>query len=381
MSLQTPFFAPIDDDAALGWVQGPTASRSWAHTILLTAAQAGLDAAALLRHAGLPPGLAEAERWPIDDITRLWRAAAALTGDRAFGLRVGAQVGPASFNVVGYLVQSAATLREALGLVQRFQRLISDGGRFQMLSVGEHVWLIYHPMQGDLAFSPHQIEAVLAAVVSFGRWVTGGRFEALQVQFAHGALAPMEAYQAALGCTPRFGEAFNGMLLPHRMLDAPLPQADAQLARVHTDHAQARLQALEAASAAGAGVSHPEQVLSALRRWLLSRLPLGLPGRAEAAAALGLSDRRLRRLLQRQGVHFSALLDEVRCQMCCDALRQGTALAAVAPRLGFGDAAALHRAFVRWTGQTPGRWRETQRQADARGSELQVVDEAGGPQA
>lgn len=366
MSLQTP---------SSPGPSGPTASRSWVQTILSAGQQAGFSPAALLRHAGLAPDLEAAERWPIDDITRLWRAAAALTGDRAFGLKAGAQVRPASFNVVGFLLQSAATLREALVLVQRFQRLISDGGRFQMLSVGEHAWLIYHPMQGDLAFSPHQIEAVLAAVVSFGRWITGGRFQAAQVQFAHAALGPIEVHQAALGCPVAFGEAFNGMLLSHGLLDAPLPQADALLARVHTEHAQSRLQALEAATAAGVAAQTPERLLQRLRAWMQERLAQGAPGRAEAAAALGLSERRLRRLLQHHGLHFSAVLDEVRCQLCCDALRQGTALAPLAPRLGFGDAAALHRAFVRWTGQTPGRWRE------GRGSELQVVDQPGGPQA
>ena len=85
-------------------------------------------------------------------------------------------MGPASFNVVAFIVQSAATLRQALSVVQKYQSLISDGGRFQLLPGPTAGWLVYRPRQGDLAFSPHQIEAVLAAVVSATRWLSPNPF-------------------------------------------------------------------------------------------------------------------------------------------------------------------------------------------------------------
>ena len=56
-------------------------------------------------------------------------------------------MGPASFNVVAFIVQSAATLRQALSVVQKYQSLISDGGRFQLLPGPTASWLVYHPRQ------------------------------------------------------------------------------------------------------------------------------------------------------------------------------------------------------------------------------------------
>ena len=67
---------------------------------------------------------------------------------------------------MGFIVQSAATLRRAVSAAQKYQSLISDGGRLQLLPVADSCWLIYRPRQGQLAFSPQQIEAVLAAVMS-----------------------------------------------------------------------------------------------------------------------------------------------------------------------------------------------------------------------
>src|SRR3990167_938969 len=156
---------------------------SWVNTVIAAAARLGVGQTALLSAAGIPLASMARERWPIDDITRLWRAAERCTGDASFGLKAGALVGPASLNVVSFLLQSSPTLREALAQLQKYQRLISDGGRVQILAGDNASWLVYHPRQGELAFSPHQIEAVLAAVVTFAGWVTGMALRPRRVQF------------------------------------------------------------------------------------------------------------------------------------------------------------------------------------------------------
>lgn len=122
---------------------------SWVNTVLGEAQRQGLAPEVLLAHAGIPLDDIKAERWPIDHITRLWRAAASLTQDAGFGLKAGSQVGPASFNVVSFILQSSPTLRESFAVVQKFQRLISDGGRFQMIAGEQASWVVYHPRQGS----------------------------------------------------------------------------------------------------------------------------------------------------------------------------------------------------------------------------------------
>src|SRR5690606_26698463 len=150
--------------------------------------------------AGIPLAELQRERWPIDHITRLWRAAEHCSGDPAFGLKAGAGVSPASVNVVSFALQSAATLRQALTMVQKYQRLISDGGRFQILSGEGASWVVYHPRQGELAFSPYQIEAVLAAAVTLSGWITGNSMKPLRVQFSQAQLAAHKEYQQVFAC-------------------------------------------------------------------------------------------------------------------------------------------------------------------------------------
>ena len=325
-----------------------TVSMGWVGTVLAAAERQGVARGALLAQAGIAPEELTAERWPIDHITRLWRAAVHCTQDAGFGLKAGAGVGPASFNVVSYLLQSAPTLRAALALVQKYQRLISDGGRFQTITGPEACWVVYHPRQGALAFSPHQIEAVLAAVVVFARWVTGSALRPQRVQLSQARIGPLAGYREVFQCPVDFEQAFSGVLLANAQLDAPLPQANAQLAQAHHQQAAARLAAL----------SRQDGLEQTLRVWIASQLQGQAPARAQAARALGLSERTLARRMRAEGLSYSALLDGVRRDAALQAVAQTTrALSDIALALGYAEPSVFTRAFRRWTGATPGQWR------------------------
>lgn len=324
-------------------------SLSWVNTVLTAAQRHGLTVEQLLAHADLNASQLEQTRWPIDDITRLWRAAAELTDDPGFGLKAGQLVGPASFNVVSFILQSSSTLRDAIAMVQQFQRLISDGGRFQILAADEKSWLIYHPQQGELAFSPHQLEAVLSAVVTFSRWVLDESVHPTRVQFVHSQLGPLALYQQVFQTQVAFNQAFSGLQLDNALLDRPLPQADAQLATLHREYAAARLAALSTAPDFQAQV----------REWLANRLAQGVPPRTQAAQHFRLSERVFARRLQAQGFSYTQLIDAVRKDRACAMVAEkNNAFVSIAHVLGFSEASAFNRAFKRWTGCSPGDWRE-----------------------
>jgi AraC-like DNA-binding protein len=86
-------------------------------------------------------------------------------------------------------------------------------------------------------------------------------------------------------------------------------------------------------------------------------------GRAElarVARALDTSARTLQRRLAGQGVTWSALVEETRRDLArAYLLDRSLSLEEVALLVGYADPSGFHRAFARWTGQTPGGWRET----------------------
>lgn len=95
--------------------------------------------------------------------------------------------------------------------------------------------------------------------------------------------------------------------------------------------------------------------LSALvRRAIASSLARGTPTINQAATAAGMSVRTLQRRLDRLGVTYSELLEEVRFTTACRLLEQRElSLAEIALALGYSDPANFVRAVRRWTGEKP----------------------------
>jgi AraC-like DNA-binding protein len=325
---------------------------SWVRAVLGAAAREGVDQPSLLGRAGLVATDLAGDRWPVDHITRLWRAAAELTQDPSFGLETGSQVEPASLNVVSFILQTSPTLRDAVGIVQKYQRLISDGGRLQLLPGASASWLVYHPCQGQLRFSEHQIEAVLAAVVGVARWVTQRSPAPMLARFEHDRLGPLAGYRRAFACPVEFGQAYNGLLLDNTLLDQALPQADSRLAHLHDDYAAQRLQAL----------SPRAGLVEALHSWLAANFGPPLPTRGRAAGAFGMTERTLARRLHELGASFTGILDDVRREHALMQVgRTNRPLSEIACGLGFTDISPFYRAFRRWVGTSPVAWRDARR--------------------
>ncbi|MFP3182186.1 MAG: AraC family transcriptional regulator ligand-binding domain-containing protein [Paraburkholderia sp.] len=247
-------------------------------------------------------------------------------------------------------VSAGAQVRAALMGVRKYQSLISDGGRLQLLGGTGSSWLICHPVQGNLAFSPHQIEAALSAMVTAVHWVHPDPAPPQRVYFSHERLGPLAGYRKIFRCPVEFQQAYNGLLVDNAVLDCPLPQGNAQLSHIHEQLASNRLQTMQSSQAAN----------EALLAWLHAHIGPPLPTRAEAAAAFGLTERTLARRLQSLGTSFTELLDAVRCDIAMQQVRETNRLLTdIAHDLGFAGLSPFHRAFRRWTGSGPGQWRRS----------------------
>ena len=84
----------------------------------------------------------------------------------------------------------------------------------------------------------------------------------------------------------------------------------------------------------------------------------GFPNLEQITEKLHMSDRTLKRQLAAEGTSFSAILEEVRHRQAIALLsRSDFTLDRISECLGYSDVANFNRAFRRWTGKTPGKWR------------------------
>ena len=104
----------------------------------------------------------------------------------------------------------------------------------------------------------------------------------------------------------------------------------------------------------------PDETFAArVRHVLIEELRRGEPTLDRLAARLRMSERTMQRRLSQQGTSLQALLDEVRHDLSLRHLGESReSIAEIAFLLGFSEVSAFHRAFKRWTGSTPGAYRQ-----------------------
>lgn len=138
-----------------------------------------------------------------------------------------------------------------------------------------------------------------------------------------------------------------GIAYPAALDGTPLPEANPILFKMYTSIAD-KLSLMLAEE-----VTLQERVL----RWLWAYTP---PlSRGEVAELLAMSERNLTRQLNVEGTSFSQLLAKVQVERAGNLLRNpALSVAEIGYRLGYAEPAAFTRAFTRWTGQSPLKWRQ-----------------------
>jgi len=109
-------------------------------------------------------------------------------------------------------------------------------------------------------------------------------------------------------------------------------------------------------------LSRDDTTADGVRRVLWQEMAAGNPAIGTVAARLGLSGRSLQRRLSEEGTSFKEVLDSFRRGIARRLLSErDVAVYEVAYLLGYSDPSAFHRAFRRWHGDSPRRFRSSQR--------------------
>lgn len=271
-----------------------------------------------------------------------------LSGEPALGLLVGHHLGVQAHGSLGYAAMSSRSVREVLALLQRYL-----GIRIALISltVDERpaevrVVLTELLPLGDLRAMV--LEGVLSTVKTVLDDVSTGACEVRAVCFPFADPGYREQAEELLRSRVQYDAGWAGLVLPRRMLDLRLKMSDPRAFRLAEDLCQRQLLALEQSRS---WVARVQRVLLETR--------VGFPSLDETARRLHVTPRTLHRRLVAEGSSFRAVLDALRLQGAVEQLTAGHAsIQEVAYILGYSDPANFGRAFRRWTGMSPSRYRE-----------------------
>jgi AraC-like DNA-binding protein len=309
----------------------------------------GADPNRVLAAAGVAPeALRNPEnRMPFQDVGRLLDEAVAATGCAHLGVLVGLRGGLHSLGLVGRLMATAPTVRDAvLDLCVNQVRFIEGAVTYFTVQGGVGLWgyaVQAPPLRGIAAI----LDGAVGIAVSMIGQLSGLRGE--QARFGHAAPGDARALRAALGIPCVFDAEQTCLVLPPDLLAAPVRSADPVLRRMlqrEVSEYWARTQ---------------PPIAEQARRALAAHVTAGEPTLEALAATLGLGPRTLNRRLQAEGTTFRAVLDRTRHDVACQLLRTTRMpVTEIGMALGYATPPGFVRAFRRIAGQPPSDWRRAQ---------------------
>jgi len=299
--------------------------------------------------------LLDPEGWlPETIVPAIWRLLAKACPGRAISLEM-AKVAPLSmFGPLAYSCRHAPNLRKLLENFVRYRIVMSDRLHMELEEAPDEVWMrVHHPMDafdGGLA-----AEMGLALSTRFGRTYMNADERGLRrVELAHAPHGPKTAYEEFFRVPVVFEQPSNALVFEPRSLEQTPKQADPNLFRFiqdHLDQVRARLT-----------TDTKADPLSEIRDAITHNAERSEYGAEALARRVGMSLRKLQRIVADHDTSVRALLEEVREANAHQLLGdRRLSIEEVSFLLNYSDDRAFRRAFKRWTGTTPAQVRRAQR--------------------
>jgi len=206
-------------------------------------------------------------------------------------------------------------------------------------------------IQGPLRRMPRQLcEATLATMFMLVRELTEEhQSTALRVCFQHDAPADLSLHHEIFGCELHFGCDQNGFLFDARHLDAPIVGRLAKFRGIFNAYVKAQIRKL---------TTRDMSVRTAVYAAIANMTGTEVCTAERIAELLGMSEKKMQRLLRAEGTSFRAEATRVREDLSADMLVKTTLpIGEIAVILGYSSNAAFTLAFTKMTGQSPSQYR------------------------
>jgi AraC-like DNA-binding protein len=268
------------------------------------------------------------------------------TGCEHFGLLVGAQVGGSHLGIAGHMLRFAPDVGTALHDLVYHLDLHDRGGIPTFMTHGSVALLGYAILQTEVEATAPIYDLAIAIACNILRDLCGENWNPAEVLLARRQPGDVTPYRRFFRAPLRFDADQSAVMFPNHWLARPLPGADPLLHR----HLMEEADKLR--------VHHAADLVGEVHQTLRQSLQNQMSSLTEVARQLGVHERTLNRRLRAEGTTFQHELDAVRYAVTRHFLTESSmTLNEIALALNYADASAFSRAFKRWSGVTPGRWR------------------------
>ncbi|MBK8969845.1 MAG: AraC family transcriptional regulator [Hahellaceae bacterium] len=267
------------------------------------------------------------------------------------GLLMGKNIHITHFGLPGYAVMTAPKLETALALCVHFEKLASENrrGSSRFYKEGDYGIAEFYSISPYNDYNYFVVDCILSGWLTLAQWLTrtSPLLDHVQIEFDEPAYSSF--YRQIFGCPVRFRQPRNALVFKPKALE--LGVAYAQPA----SHQAALTLCNQALLAIRASMPIEDKV----RQLLMAQPQLTTTQVDRVAEQLGLSPWTLQRQLKNRRTSVSLIADDIRREMALTYLTRTTlTVSEIAFELGYRTQPSFFRAFKRWVGMSPERYRQ-----------------------
>jgi len=256
-----------------------------------------------------------------------------------------------SFDLMCELILPSATLGEALSKGVRFFNAVSDDIHFELRENGRLAALHIELAEPEMDRLHFHSEWWMLLWHRLACWLIGTEIPVSAVDFRHTQAGPTEEYAAVFSPNCRFGQPHSSLSFDRRFLDSPI------LREAHEWFEYRDASAIDLVSIPGAQRTFKNRIKSDLLAHFETHS--AFLSMRDIAAQYHITTQTLRRRLDKDGVNFRSLKEQVRREAALKWLTStNLSIAEIAERAGFSEPSALTRATKRWVGEAPLAYRQ-----------------------
>jgi AraC-like DNA-binding protein len=312
----------------------------------------GSDPRPILERHGLDPRAIRDPDSYIDckSMVEVFEYCSALFNDSLFGLRLAERQDADVYGCVTALCRAASNFREALeGFIKYIPVIHAPVTILELVEGSQTAELRWGIRRADLGSGNQGNYQAVLLNLKLLRLIGGCRFRPSYVNlWVDARRKDLPEIEDKLGCRFHDKAATNAIAFPAALLDQPVASSSPLLYRLLDGY----LDRLKAA--------RRTTIVERVEDYVRGALASGTCSIQCCARKLGTSVRTLQANLSDHGLKFSDILEKQRIALARIYLEEGaSSLDDIAALLGYSEASSFGRAFKRWTGSTPQRYRKT----------------------
>ena len=288
------------------------------------------------------------KRVSLDVLKDAWLSAETITNNPLIGLHVGEKIHPHDYGLLGQVMMNCSDIAEALERILSVEFIINNLFVSKVIKEGGFAINRIYSQQYEAENIRHIIEQDISALINIGLFVMNKDFtesnRPIAIHFRHKPAGDIKEYERILKTKVLFEQEYNQAIFLPAILDAPIYNPNPRIARLLDEELQQLMREVE----------NQDTLTLRLWRFFRSDQQASRLGIEEISKRFHITARTLQRRLQQEGTSFQDELKDYHSQQAQQLLNsKKLTISEIAFEMGFNDSSAFHKAFKRWTGQTP----------------------------